>query len=174
MKRMKRSLAALFLGAALSLVPIAQAQGQVILGVHGTISEIRQRTAAGLGARAGVVLRNQRDFVLVLEGVGEYLWPSCDIADCGATHFQGNFIGRMRLPSFGEAYGGMGLAYQKFTVDDGEQTYKGDDWGLNLLVGSQAGSPGGTRPFIEVRYSFMRDVSNQFGLSLGVRLPVGG
>jgi len=174
MKRMKRSLAALSLGAALSLVPIAQVQGQVILGVHGTISEIRQRTAAGLGARAGVVLRNQRDFVLVLEGVGEYLWPSCDIADCGATHFQGNFIGRIRLASFGEAYGGMGLAYQKFTVDDGEQTYKGDDWGLNLLVGSQAGSPGGTRPFIEVRYSFMRDVSNQFGLSLGVRLPVGG
>jgi hypothetical protein len=174
MKRMKRSLAALSLGAALSLVPIAQVQGQVILGVHGTISEIRQRTAAGLGARAGVVLRNQRDFVLVLEGVGEYLWPSCDIADCGATQFQGNLIGRMRLPSFGEAYGGMGLAYQKFTVDDGEQTYKGDDWGLNLLVGSQAGSPGGTRPFIEVRYSFMRDVSNQFGLSLGVRLPVGG
>jgi len=173
MKPTRYLLSALLLGGTLSLVPQAELLAQVSVGVHGTATEIRGRTTWGLGGRLAYVFRDQPGLSLALEGVGEYLWPSCDVSDCNAMLFQANLLGRRRVASYAETYGGVGFAYQDFKVDDGTYTYEGDDWGITLILGTQGGAPGGTRPFLELRYSFMNDVSNQWGASLGVRFPLG-
>jgi len=173
MKSTRYLLSALLVGGAVTLVPQGEVQAQVAIGFHGTATEIRARTTWGLGGRLAYLFRDQPGLSLALEGVGEYLWPSCDVSDCNAMLFQANLLGRRRVASYAETYGGVGFAYQDFKVDSGTNTFDGDDWGVTLILGTQGGAPGGTRPFLELRYSFMADVSNQWGASLGVRFPLG-
>lgn len=165
-------LTVLLLAGTASLALPTPTNAQVSIGAHGTATEIRSRTAAGVGGRVAVLMRQSPDLTLALEGVAEYLWPSCDVADCGAVAFHANLLARRRVASYAEAYGGVGFLYQDFTVDAEGAKYKGDDFGMTLLVGTQAGSPGGIRPFLEVTFSIMNDVANQFGASLGLRIPV--
>ena len=159
---------------ALLLLPCfsLQAQGQVFVGAHGTGVDVRGATW-GFGARLGVVVRQSRDFIVAFEGVGEYLYPPCDRFECNAKAFQGNVLIRRQVVSSAEAYGGVGVMYQDFSLEQGETKEEGDDLGLNLLVGTQAGSPGGVRPFLEVRFSIMDELANQFGASFGLRVPLG-
>ncbi len=73
-------------------------------------------------------------------------------------------------------YAGLGVVYESFTIEDPDSEFeklKGDDVGFSILAGTQSGEPGGVRPFLEVRYTFMRDLQNQAGAALGIRLPVG-
>jgi hypothetical protein len=157
----------------LIIAPKSEAQAQVFVGAHGSINDVRGATW-GVGARLGVILRESYDFTVALEGVGEYFFPPCDLVDCSAVGFQGNVLFRRQVVSYAEAYGGFGVVYQDFTLENGDLKEEGDDLGVNLIVGTQAGEPGGVRPFLEVRLTFMDELANQVGASFGLRVPVGG
>jgi len=173
MKRTTVLLNAVFLAGALSFALRADAAAQVSIGAHGTITDIRTRTAGGLGGRLTVLIHETPDWTLALDGVGEYVWPSCDAADCTAALFHANLLAQHGVASYAEAYLGLGFTYQTFTRDDGGSAYTRDDVGMNVLVGTQAGAPGGVRPFVEVRFSIMNEGANETGGSLGLRIPLG-
>lgn len=120
-----------------------------------------------------VILRQTPGLTLALEGVGEYLWPSCDVVDCAAVLFQANLLGRRRVASYAEGYAGIGFAYEKYTLQDSVNKIKGDAVGFTILAGTQSGQPGEIRPFLEVRASFMDELDNHLGVALGFRMPVG-
>jgi hypothetical protein len=165
-------LLSLLVAAGLLLPHQADLNAQVAVGAHASVSEI-SRTAFGLGGRVAVILRQAPELTLALEGVGEYLWPSCDVVDCGAALFHANLLARRRVASYAEAYAGIGFVYEKYTLQDSINKLKGDDVGVSVLAGTQSGQPGGLRPFLEVRATFMNDLDNQFGAALGLRVPLG-
>ena len=154
------------------LHPQAEVKAQFYLGAHGSVGEIN-RTAWGLGARLGAVVHQSSDLTLALEGVGEYFWPSCDQVDCGVVAFAGNLLARQRVASYAEVYGGVGVIYEHYTIENDLARRNGDDIGFSILVGTQSGTPGGTRPFLEVRYSWMGELENQAAVALGFRVPIG-
>jgi len=127
----------------------------------------------GVGARFGFVLSQSRSVTIAFEAVAEYLFPPCDVVDCDVIALQGNFLFRRQVASYAEAYGGAGIAFQAFSLEDGDLSYEGNDLGVNLVVGTQAGQPGKIRPFLEVRFTFMDELETQAGVSLGLRIPVG-
>jgi len=172
MKSPGRFFLAILFAVGLTLSPNSRVDAQVFVGAHGSAVDVRGATW-GIGARLGVVVLESYNFTMALEGVGEYLFPPCDRFDCKAVAFQGNLLFRRQVVSYAEAYGGIGVMYQDFTLEQGEVMEEGDDLGLNLLVGTQAGSPGGVRPFLEVRFTFMDELANQFGASFGLRVPLG-
>lgn len=172
MRRTPVLLKALFLAGVLSFALRADAAAQVLIGAHGTITDIRTRTAAGLGGRLTVVIHQTPNWTLALDGIGEYVWPSCDVSDCNAALFHVNLVARHELNRYAEAYGGLGFTYQTFTVDNGDSSYTQDDVGMNVLVGTLAGAPGGVRPFVEVRFSIMNEGANETAGSLGLRIPL--
>jgi len=163
------------LAASLLLFPGPGAEAQLFVGAHGSVNELNG-AAFGLGGRLGVVLHQTNDLTVALEGVGEYLWPSCDVADCGAVLLHANLVARRGVATFAEVYAGLGFVYESFTIEDPDsqlEKFEGDDVGFSILAGTQSGDPGGVRPFLEVRYTFMRDLQNQAGAALGIRLPIG-
>ena len=172
MKRISGLPVVVMLAGILSQGPWAELGAQVHVGAHGTLIDMGPRTAVGLGGQVGVLLRDQPGLTLVLEAVGERLWPSCDIADCGASVLQANLLARRRVASYAEVYGGLGFVYEDFTAEQDERKLEGDDIGLSVLAGTQAGTPGGIRPFLEVRLSFMNDVANRLGGAVGLRVPL--
>jgi len=167
-----RLLLALLIAGGLFLPPHSEAEAQLSLGAHASVSEI-SRTAFGLGGRVAVLVRRAPEWTLALEGVGEYLWPSCDVVDCGAVLLHANLLARRRVASYAEAYAGIGFVYEKYTIQDNINKLKGDDVGFSVLAGTQSGQPGGLRPFLEVRATFMSDLDTQFGVAFGLRVPIG-
>lgn len=165
-------LVALLAAGGLFLLPQSRAEAQVSVGAHASMAEI-SRTAFGLGGRVAVILRQSPGLTVGLEGVGEYLWPSCDVVDCAAVLFQANLLGRRRVASYAEAYAGVGFAYEKYTLQDNVNKVKGDAVGFTILAGTQSGQPGGIRPFLEVRASFMNELDNHLGAAFGFRVPIG-
>jgi hypothetical protein len=157
---------------ALILASQSEVRAQVFVGANASVIDVRGATF-GLGARVGAVVSESPDFTLVLEGVGEYLFPPCDRVDCSATAFQGNLLFLRQVASYVEAYGGFGILQQSFTLEKDEVKDEGDDLGLNFILGTHAGPPGGARPFLEVRLSVMDELTNQFGVSFGLRVPLG-
>jgi len=161
-----------FLAAGLILPSGSEAHGQAFVGAHGSVIDVGGATW-GLGARAGAVLHRGTDFSIALEGVGEYLWAPCETYECDLVAFQGNFLVRRRVVSTTEAYLGLGVMFQDYTLEADESKIDGDDFGLNIIIGTQAGGPSSVRPFLEVRFSLMDELENQFGASLGLRVPLG-
>ena len=152
--------------------PGTEAEAQVSAGANASVAEIN-RTAWGIGGRLGTIVYQSADLTLALEGVGEYLWPSCDLVDCGVTALAANLLGRQRVASYAEVYAGVGVIYENYTVENDQARKTGDDTGFSILAGTQSGQPGGIRPFLEVRYSWMGSLENQAEASLGLRVPLG-
>jgi hypothetical protein len=163
---------ALALAGGLLLSSGSPAQAQVFVGAHGTLMDIAGATW-GVGGRVGAVLRESRDFTLAFEAVGTFLFPPCDDLECDVVTFQGNLIFRRQVSSYSEAYGGFGVIWEDVTLENDQQTFHGNDLGFSFIVGTQAGPPGGIRPFLEVRYSIMDELENQGGAVFGLRVPIG-
>ena len=163
---------ALFVAGSLILLPQSRADAQVFVGASGSLNDVGGATF-GLGARVGVVLYSSPGITVAMEGVGEYLFPPCDVVDCDAISFQGNLLARRQVASYAEAYAGLGFVYQDFTLENDDLKFEGNDVGFSILMGTQSGQPGGIRPFLEVRISFMDELENQAGASLGIRVPLG-
>jgi len=171
MKSSMRFLSTFLFAVGLILSSGSEAHAQVFVGAHLSVNDLEGATW-GVGARAGAVLHRGVDFSIALEGVGEYLWPPCESFECDALAFQGNFLARRRVVSTAEAYLGLGLMYQNYTLEKDETQTDGDDFGLNIIVGTQAGQASGVRPFLEVRFTIMDELENQFGAAFGLRVPV--
>ena len=154
------------------LLPAQGAQAQVALGVQGSLVDVKGGTWGG-GGRLTIVLAQKNDLTFAVDGVVDYLAPSCVEADCKILAYQGNLLVRRGVPRLGEGYLGVGVMYEDYAVEGLPTETKGTDLGLNLLVGTQ-GNTGKIRPFGEVRISFMGDLENQFGLSVGIRALLGG
>jgi hypothetical protein len=153
------------------LLPTQEAQAQVALGAHGTFLDWRGGAWGG-GGRVAVVARRSSGVDVAIEGIGEYLVPSCS-GECRVVAIHANLLARRRVYSMSEAYGGLGVVYEDYTVERSTApTIDGSDWGVNLVGGSLFGPPGGIRPFVEVRWSLMFDIASQLGFAVGFRLPL--
>ena len=172
MKQKIRFFSITLIAVGLFTLSASEAKAQVYVGPHASIIDVRWATF-GLGARLGAVLGRSGGMTYALEGVAEYLFPPCDVVECDAVSFQGNLLVRRRMVSSAEAYAGVGITYQDFSLESDDAAFDGNDIGLNLIVGTQSGQPGAIRPFLEVRATFMDELQNQFGASFGLRVPVG-
>jgi len=153
------------------LLPAQDAQAQVALGVHGSLVDVKGATWGG-GGRLALALSQSEALTVVVEGVADYLVPDCVEADCKILAYQGNLLFRRGFPRVGEGYLGLGVIYEDYTVEGLPVETDGTDWGFNLVLGTQ-GTVGKVRPFGEVRASFMGDLANQLGFSVGLRVILG-
>jgi hypothetical protein len=151
--------------------PRTDLEAQIALGAHASVIDVRGATWGG-GARVVGIVSQSRSLAVALEGVGEYLSPPCGSVDCTVWAFHANVLVQ-RSVSVLDAYLGGGFVYEDYTLESNQQAASGTDWGVNLLIGSVGGNPGGVRPMIEARWSIMHDLLDQIGLSFGLLIPLG-
>jgi len=95
--------------------------------------------------------------------------------ECDALGGEVNLLMQRRFGGRYQAYVGAGWMYEKVTlVQDNNEVFDGDDWGINLLLGNRLSSSSRVQPFIEIRISLMRELADQLAFSGGVRVPLGG
>ena len=167
-----RLLFSLVVAGGLLLSSSSTAQAQLFIGAHGELMDVGGATW-GFGGRVGAVLRESRDFTMAFEAVGTFLYPPCYAMECDVIALQGNLIFRRQMASYSEAYAGFGVIWEDVKLENDQQSFQGDDLGFSVIVGTQAGPPGGVRPFLEVRFSFMDELDDQAGAVFGLRVPIG-
>ena len=159
------SMAMLHLGA-------SEAAAQVEIGGSATVNNIRGGTF-GLGGRLGVNVRESMRFGVRLEGAVDYFWPSCPFVDCDAIGTRLDLIFQNRLSGRTQGYFGFGGAFQSYTLENNNETVdEGDGWGFNMVAGSRYQGQG-TRPFVEVSWTLMDEIDNQWAFTVGTTLVLG-
>ncbi len=147
---------------------------QVEAGASLSVSDVGGATF-GLAVRLGTVVYDGSDWSFRIEAVGDVFFPECDVVECDALGGEVNLLMQRRYGGRYQAYVGARWMYEKVTlVQDNNQVFDGDDWGINLLLGNRLSSSSRVQPFIEVRISLMRELADQFAFSGGVRVPLGG
>lgn len=151
-----------------------QATAQIELGGAASVSNIRG-TTFGLGGRLGVpIKRGSFGAGVRLEAAVDYYWPSCSSVKCDAIGTSLDVVFQDQV--FGQAHGyfGLGGTYQNYKlVRDDETVLDGDSWGVNFLVGSRYAGRPGLRPFVEIRWTLMDDIDNQWAVVLGTTVTLG-
>ncbi len=160
--------------AAFFMAPGSEASAQVELGANGSLTNI-QGSSFGIAGRLGVVAKKGSTWDVVVEGVGEAIFPSCAAADCSVVGGQLNFLWQRAYHGLYRGYGGFGVVYQSVTVEqDGGQVFDGTDWGVSLILGNRLVTSSPFEPFIEVRLTSMHKLKDQGSLAAGFRIALGG
>ena len=159
--------------AAMLQVSGGQAAAQVEATATGSLMTLSGGGAWGIGGRLGVTVRESLDRGVRIEGAVEYFWPNCTLQDCELIAGHLNVVLQNRLGGQALAYFGAGATYEDYAlINDGIFT---DDsgWGANLVLGSRTQSQGVFRPFVEVRWTLISDIKNQFTFTLGGAFVLG-
>ncbi len=149
---------------------------QLIVGVHGTLADVRSVTG-GVGGRLGYVQPGGgNDVRFGIEAAYGIFFPSCIGAECDST---GGQIALLASRNFGsgagaQSYLGFGARYQDIKLDDGVDSLEGDYWGFLILFGSSIRTDTAVSPFFELGWSFMNDIADIWDFTLGARFQVGG
>jgi len=150
-----------------------QADAQIELGGAASVSNIRGGTF-GLGGRVGIPIRESLRMGVRLEAAVDYYWPSCSVVDCDAIGTQLDVVFQNRIGGRGDIYFGAGATYQSVTLEQDDQTVaEGDAWGANFVLGSRYASQTALRPFIEVRWTVLNDIDNQWAVLFGATVALG-
>lgn len=161
------------MAAALVLVPLDGASGQLSIGAHasyvpgigtGATSETADGTV-GVGGRLGIGISSVG---IRLLGTVERFFPDCGSEDCEFEVGTATVIYDLPTSSALSPYLGAGISVQN---SDGGASILGNrsDWGVNLMAGFSLGS-GNLSPFVEARYQLMQDFDNQLAVSAGLTL----
>ncbi len=158
---------------ALLHVGAGQAAAQIELGGAASVSNIRGGTF-GLGGRLGVPVRESFNMGVRLEAAVDYYWPSCSLVDCDAIGTQLDVVFQNRIGGRADTYFGAGATYQSYTLEQDDQTVlEGDAWGANFVVGSRYVGRTALGPFVEVRWTLLDDIDNQWAVLFGATVALG-
>ena len=155
---------------------------QISFGASGSFTNLGTETVqvgetAGVAARFGVRVFENEKGVLMIEGVGEAMFPPCEGSiTCELYGAQLNVLGIIDYSEKALIYAGVGPAFQSFTlVDelDGE-TVDGTSLGFSMIIGSMWTVSPTFAPFLEIRLSAMTDIRPQAAGSIGFRITPGG
>ncbi len=150
-----------------------QAVAQIELGGAASVSNSLGGTF-GLGGRLGVTVRESLDMGVRLEAAVDYYWPSCSLVNCGAIGTQLDVVFENRIGARADTYLGAGVTYQSYTREQGEQTVpEGNAWGANFVLGARYETQTALRPFVEVRWTLLDDVDNQWAVLFGATVALG-
>lgn len=170
---MKKAVTSFTLAAALLLLPMSAAWGQISIGVHGSyLSEIDAGMnlgsvdgTIGIGARAGIGVPLMG---LNLLGTFDVFFPDCGSDDCEYQAATVNLLYGPPVSVLLKPYFGVGGVV--INTEGGSALLRDmSDWGVNLLCGIKFGG-GGLTPFVEGKYQVMKDFEDQMVLSAGVNL----
>ena len=130
----------------------------------------------GVGARLGVrVFENDRGS-LMIEAVGEAMFPPCEgTISCDLYGGQINLVGSMDYSDLALIYAGVGPVYQTYTlVDEVEgDTVDGSSIGFSMIIGTAWTVAPSFAPYLEIRLSAMKDMRTQSAGSIGFRITPG-
>jgi hypothetical protein len=151
-----------------------QAVAQVELGGAASVNNVRGGTF-GLGGRLGVPVRQSFNMGVRLEAAVDYYWPSCSSqVDCDAIDTRLDVVFENRIGGGADTYFGVGVTYQNLTLQQDDQTVaEGDFWGGNFVVGSRYVTQTDVRPFLEVRWTVLDDIDNQWAVTFGATVALG-
>ena len=170
--RFRYTLPVAVVAAALIQVSTNEAGAQVEISGTASIADIRGGTF-GLGARFGVPVRRSLEFTVRLEAGVDYYFPDCGV-DCDVVGSQLDLIFQNRLGGRALVYYGLGGSFQKLTLKDDLGTLiDGGFWGFNLVLGGRYNEGEAVQPFLEIRWTGLEEIDNQFALTLGATLGAG-
>ena len=178
MRRTMGVVTALLLGAAMAHGDVA---AQVSFGGQASLTNLGTETVEvgetiGAGARLGVSVFQNEKATVMIEGVGEAMFPPCeDLTGCELFGAQLNVIGFLAHSDVVQIYGGLGAAWQTYTLEDETQalTAEGSSWGVSMIIGLGWVATQTFRPFFEVRLSEMFDMRTQAAGVIGFRIMPG-
>lgn len=171
--RSGRTLAVVVVAAALLHVSTSEARAQVELSGAASVVNI-SGGAFGLGGRIGVPVRQSPQFTVRLEAGIDYYFPDCAV-DCDLVGGQLDVVFQDRLGWRALVYYGLGASFQHATLqNDSGVIAEGDYWGFNVLAGGRYNPEASVQPFIEIRWTGLEEIKNQFALTLGATLIAGG
>lgn len=150
-----------------------QAVAQIELGAAASVNAVRGGTF-GLGGRLGVPIRESERVAVRLDAAVDFYWPPCSQTDCDvvATHL--DVVFQSRFGGWTNTYLGVGGTYQNVTLQRVDQTVsEGDFWGVNVVVGARWASQTALHPFLEVRWTGLNDLNNQWTAAFGATVALG-
>ena len=101
--------------------------------------------------------------------------PGSELVDCDVVGSQLDLIFQNRLGGRALVYYGLGGSFQSITLeDDLGELIDGDFWGFNLVFGGRYNEGETVQPFLEIRWTGLEEIDNQFALTLGATVAVGG
>ncbi len=173
---MKLPHAALLTGLTTSLLfgTAPDVSAQFIVGVQGTLADVRS-VAAGLGGRVGFVQPPRAGQVrLGVEASYNYYWPDCVGTTCSSTGGHAALLVGRSIGSGGgaQSYLALGTRYQNVKLD-GANPIDDDYWGFLTMFGSSIQMNSPVSPFFEIGWSFMSGISDIWEFTLGARFAIG-
>jgi len=173
MMRIYGRLQIVFAATAMLQVGGGEAAAQLELGGGASVSNVQGGTF-GLGGRLGFPIRTSTRFGIRLEGQVGYYWPSCSVVDCSAVGTQVDVILQNRFAGQAAGYLGFGGTYQSYTLQRGNETVEDvGSWGVDFVAGSRYAGQTTLRPFVEMRWTIMDEISNQWAFLLGATVDLG-
>ncbi len=153
----------------------ADVSAQLVVGVQGTLADIRS-VSGGLGGRVGFVQpQGARDVRVGVEASYNYYWPDCIGSECKSTGGHAALLMARDLGSGGgaQSYLALGARYQNVKLD-GANPIDDDYWGFLTMFGSSIQMNSPVSPFFELGWSFMSGISDIWDFTLGARFAIGG
>ena len=130
----------------------------------------------GVGARLGVRVLGSDKGTLMIEAVGEAMFPPCQgTLSCELFGGQINLVGFSQYNDRALVYAGVGPVYQTYTLVDevAGDTAEGSSIGFSMIIGTSWTVSPSFSPFFEIRLSAMKDMRTQSAGSIGFRITPG-
>lgn len=171
---MKISRVALFAAVAgsFALVGPTSASAQVVVGVHGTLADVRD-VSPGVGGSLAFLRATGGNMDVGVEVLGTYYWPSCSGFDCSAWGGEAVLMGVRALGGRARTYAGVGAKYVNVDVTNGSNSSSGDTWGVVVKFGSSYQTEGALAPFFDFGWGFMDASADIWEARLGLRFALG-
>ena len=162
-------------GVTVAMLHVSGGQAAAQVELTGTASVINVPGGAfGLGGRLGVPIRDTFERGIRLEGAVEYFWPSCTTETCDLLTSHMDVVFQNRFGGEALAYFGGGATYQNYALIENGTFSEGTRWGGNFVLGSRTQSEAMLRPFVEVRWTLLSNVRDQWTFTLGGAFVLGG
>ena len=166
--------------ALVGLVGASDVKGQISFGGQFSVTDLGTEAAqtgetVGLGGRMGVEVWQQGSARVVVEAVGDAFFPPCGQIDCSLYGVQLNVLGLLANSESSRVYGGLGLVYQNYLLEDDAAgtAVEGSGVGASLIIGIAWIARPIFEPFFEIRLSAVRTMSRQASGQIGFRLTPG-
>ena len=171
---MKISRLALFsaVAAALAFAAPSSVDAQAIIGVHGTLADVRD-VSPGLGGSIAFLRNTGNNMDVGVEVLGTYYFPNCTGFECDAWGGEAVLMGVRALGGRARSYAGVGAKYVKLDVASGGDSSSGESWGVVVKFGSSYQTEGALAPFFDFGWGFMDASADIWEARLGLRFALG-
>jgi len=161
-------------------VGLGEAQAQLSIGAQFSVTNLGTDAAQvgetlGVGGRLGIHLWQGPSARVFVEAVGDFFFPPCDQLDCSLYGSQLNVLGMLDSSGSSRVYGGLGLTYQDYSLEDDSDgtSIEGNGTGMNLIIGIAWTAAPMFEPFFEIRLSAIQNMRRQSSGQIGFRIMPG-